>query len=96
MRKSFLNIISFTLMAVFLTTAYTVQAQVRAYRVTDRQVQTLINRIETRTDTFKSQLGRALDRSALNGTSSEDLVNSYVCAGNSIPVNPYRQTFRTS
>jgi len=79
MRKSFLNIITFTLMAVFLSTAtYTTKAQIRAYRVTDRQVQTLISRIETRTDAFKSQLNAALDRSSLNGTQSEDMINSYV------------------
>lgn len=65
-------------MAVLFSAVYSVQAQVRAYRVNDRQVQTLISRIETRTDRFKSLLGRSLDRSTLNGTSAEDSVNSYV------------------
>lgn len=78
MRRLFLNIVSFAFLAVVFSTAYTAQAQVRAYRVSDRQVKTLINRIETRTDTFRNQLNRSLDRSSLNGTSSEDAVNSYV------------------
>jgi len=78
MRKSFLNLFTFIFLAVTFTTAYSVQAQTRAYRVTDRQVQTLINRIETRTDTFRRQLDRSLDRSAINGTNSEDAINSYI------------------
>lgn len=78
MRRLFLNLISFVVLAVSFSTAYTVQAQVNAYRVSDRQVQTLINRIETRTDTFRRQLDRSLDRSSINGTSSEDGINSYI------------------
>lgn len=78
MKKSFLNSINFLLMAVLFSAVYTVQAQVRAYRVSDRQVQSLMSRIETRTDAFKNQLDRSLDRSSINGTNSEDSINSYV------------------
>lgn len=78
MRRSFLNIFTFLFLAVSFTTAYTVQAQVRAYRVTDRQVQNLINRIETRTDVFRRGLERSLDRSILNSTRSEDAINDFV------------------
>lgn len=80
MNRLFLNVFTYLFLAVALTTAATVttQAQVRAYRVNDRQVQTLINRIETRTDTFRRQVDRNLDRSTINGTRTEDSLASYV------------------
>lgn len=77
MRRLFFNLFSLIMLAVVFPTVYSVQAQI-AYRVSDRQVKTLINRIETRTDTFRNQLNRSLDRSSLNGTSSEDAVNAYI------------------
>ncbi len=80
MRKSFLNIVSFVLLAVAFSAAYSVQAQVRAYRVSDRQMRILLSRIEVRTDNFNRELNSALDTSSINGTSSEDAVNSYVSA----------------
>ncbi|MDQ3798767.1 MAG: hypothetical protein M3384_04900 [Acidobacteriota bacterium] len=65
-------------MAITFSTAYTAEAQTRAYRVSDRQVQVLINRIETGTDTFRRQVDRNLDRSAINGTRTEDNLASFV------------------
>jgi hypothetical protein len=56
----------------------TAQAQQRAYRLSDRDVEQNIRRLETRADNFKSSLDAALDRSALNGTRSEDEINQYV------------------
>lgn len=53
-------------------------AQSRAYRATDRQVTTILNRIENKTDTFRSQMDRALDRSSFNNTNTEDMINSYI------------------
>lgn len=50
----------------------------RPYRVNDRQVERTIERLETRTDIFRQSLDEALDRSHLNGTSTEDTINSYV------------------
>jgi signal transduction histidine kinase len=79
MRKSFLNIFTFLFLAVTFTTAYTAQAQVRAYRVTDRQVQTLINRIETRTDNFRSGLDRALDRIIYDAISTLAVPQRLMC-----------------
>ncbi len=55
-----------------------VSAQTRPYRVTDRQVQYLLNRIEQRTDIYKRDLDRSLDRSRLDGSDTEDMVNEYV------------------
>ena len=53
-------------------------ASQRAYRVSDAQVQTLLNRIETRGDTFRTSLDRALDRSRFDNTNRENNVNEFV------------------
>ena len=50
----------------------------RAYRITDQQLDTLIRRIETRTDTFSASLARALDRTRYDGTRAEDDINRFV------------------
>lgn len=51
---------------------------VRPYRVTDGNVQTLLTRLETRTDAYRREINSALDRSILNDTSSENAIVSYV------------------
>ncbi len=51
---------------------------VRPYRATDGNVQTLLVRLETRTDTYKREINSALDRSILNDTGSENAIVSYV------------------
>jgi hypothetical protein len=71
-------IVLFTALIAGLTTAITMQAQVRPYTATDSQVQFLLNRIETRTDTFRRSINTALDASSLNGTDSEDAIVSYI------------------
>ncbi|MGI8494523.1 MAG: hypothetical protein ACR2L1_04315 [Pyrinomonadaceae bacterium] len=49
-----------------------------AYRVSDGDVQNVLRRIETNTDVYKRDLSSSLDRSVLNGTSSEDQINAYI------------------
>lgn len=78
MSRSFLNIFSIILFAGFFVSVNSVAAQTRAYRVSDRQVQTLITRVETRTDSFKDAVNRALDRSRLNNTDREDNVVAFI------------------
>lgn len=79
MKIRILNLFTFALLTIGLTTAtMSVQAQTRPYRVSDRNVQYLLNRIETRTDTYKRDLNRSLDSSRLNNTESEDMVMNYV------------------
>jgi hypothetical protein len=78
MRKLILNVITFAFLAATFSTAYTTQAQVRAYRVSNQQVKSLLARIEVRTDDFRKDVARGLNRSSINGTSSEDSINSYV------------------
>ena len=53
-------------------------ASQRAYRVSDAQVQTLLARIEWRTDNFRTSLNRALDRSRFDNTNRENNVNELV------------------
>ena len=69
-----------TFLALIATFAFvtSAQAQVRAYRVSDRQVETLLARIENRTNTFKDQVDRALDNSNIDGTDQEDSINTII------------------
>ncbi|MFN7945095.1 MAG: YMGG-like glycine zipper-containing protein [Blastocatellia bacterium] len=46
------------------------------YRVSDRQVDQLLRRIENRADAFKASLNASLDRSRINGSSREDEINA--------------------
>lgn len=76
MRNHFLRLFAFIILTFSFTTLS--QAQVRPYTATDSQVQMLLNRIETRTDTFRRSVNTALDNSSLNGTDSEDMIVSYI------------------
>ena len=48
------------------------------YRVSDKQVEELIHRIETQSDVFRKSLDSALDQSRLDGTRREDDINAFV------------------
>lgn len=50
----------------------------RSYTVSDTQLQTLLARIEQRTDVFRRATDRSLDNSGRNGTRSEDTITQYV------------------
>lgn len=79
MRKLIRN--TFATLFMFLVAGLSVDAllaQSRSYRVSDKQVDQLLRRIESRSDNFKSRIDSALDRSSLNGTRSEDYINEYV------------------
>ncbi|CAN5316981.1 hypothetical protein BH10ACI1_BH10ACI1_28340 [soil metagenome] len=71
------NIFTMVLITISVA-AINTMAQTRAYTATDRQVQYLINRIETRTDTFKRNMNTALDQSKLNNTETEDMIFDYI------------------
>jgi hypothetical protein len=68
----------FAFIALIFSLTTGIFAQNRAYRVNDRQLQILINRIETRTNTFRQSLDNALDNSRINGSNREDGINAYV------------------
>lgn len=48
------------------------------YRVTDREVERILRRIEQQSDRFRSALDSSLDKSRLNGTREEDDINRFV------------------
>lgn len=78
MKKQLSKLSIFALFTIFMFAGISVQAQNRPYRVSDRNVQYLLNRIETRTDAYKRELDRALDSSRLNNTDTEDMVMDYI------------------
>ena len=78
MKKQLLQFFALALLITGLMTAVNIEAQTRPYRVSDRQVQNLLNRIETKTDSYKNALDTALDNSSLNGTDREDNINAFV------------------
>jgi hypothetical protein len=78
MKVSFKNIIFFTLIALAVTFSTTAQAQNRAYRASDREVKSVLDRIENRTNDFKNEIDRSLDRSSIDGTRQEDSINQIV------------------
>ena len=48
------------------------------YRVSDREVETILKRIEQQSDRFRSALDSSLDKSRFNGTREEDDINHFV------------------
>jgi len=48
------------------------------YRVTDKEVEEIIHRIEHQSDTFRKSLDSALDKSRFNGSRREDDINAFV------------------
>ena len=78
MTLRFKQLYYFAVISIVFTLNIATFAQTRAYRVTDRQVQTLLNRIENRTNIFRDSVEKALDNSNTNGTFREDGINTYV------------------
>ncbi|MBK7705585.1 MAG: hypothetical protein IPJ30_07335 [Acidobacteria bacterium] len=78
MNTKFKRIYFLVLIALVVSLTTVTFAQTRPYRVRDRQVQTLLNRIETRTDTFRRTIANALDNSNINNTRREDRIDTYI------------------
>ncbi len=78
MNKLFKRIYFLVLIALVVSLNTITFAQTRPYRVRDRQVQTLLNRIETRTDTFRRTMVNATDNSNIDGTRREDRIDTYI------------------
>jgi hypothetical protein len=49
-----------------------------AYRISDRQLDAIIRRVENGADRFRADLGNALNRSTYNGTRAEDNINQFI------------------
>jgi hypothetical protein len=67
---------------ICLATASQLQAQVvgQPYRLSDKEVERILTRIENQTKTFRKSIDSSLDRSRLNGTNREDDINSFIKA----------------
>lgn len=48
------------------------------YRLSDKEVERILHRIEQQSGKFRGSLDRALDRSSLNDTSREDDINAFI------------------
>src|ERR1043165_2824565 len=48
------------------------------YRLTDREVEQILDRIERQSERFQSSLDSSLDRSRLDGTRREDDINAFI------------------
>jgi archaellum component FlaC len=48
------------------------------YRLTDKEIEQILRRIENQSDRFRGRLDSALDNSRLEGTSREDDINAFV------------------
>ena len=75
-----ISLLIFSLGLVLMVGAGTVAGQVlgQPYRVSDREVATLLDRIKKETDTFRKSLKDALNRSRFDRTRREDDINDYV------------------
>jgi hypothetical protein len=70
---------SVALVLAFASLSLTAQAQYsRPYRVSTQQVRQLIQRLETRTETFRTSLSAAVNQSSYDNTRAEDNVNLFV------------------
>lgn len=77
MRKTSLKYIYLLIFTMLCAGIGSASAQ-RAYRVSDSQVRTLIRSIETKTDNFERTVDRALDRSRINNTNSENSIKNLI------------------
>ncbi len=64
--------------AFLLLANFNISAQIRPYRVNDTQVQSVLTRLETRSDNFRREIDRSLDNSRRDGTRAEDNIAQYV------------------
>jgi hypothetical protein len=79
-----MHIKSTFLALLFVITCLAVAAPARAqvvgapYRITDKEVEQILKRIENQSNNFRHSLDASLDRSRLNGTNREDDINSFM------------------
>jgi ABC-type transporter Mla subunit MlaD len=64
----------------FLGVATRAHAQVvgQPYRISDKEVERILHRMENQANKFRHSLDAALDRSRLNGTNREDDINAFI------------------
>jgi hypothetical protein len=77
MKKQLINLVSFMFLLVGMSTIYTVQAQPRYNRNSDRQVINLLTSIESKTSAYKSIVDRENSRGGYNNNRNNE-ISSYV------------------
>ncbi len=78
MKRKLINIVILGLVALGFGTAIDVDAQNRFPAATNRQIETLLVNIETKTDTFRREMDSALDESPINSTRAEDRFSDFI------------------
>jgi hypothetical protein len=68
----------FCVCSALLVTNTKSQVVGQPYRLSDKDVEKIIKRIEQQSDRFRSSLDSALDKSRFNGSNREDDINSFV------------------
>jgi hypothetical protein len=74
----FRRIVSLALVLALAGMSVMAQTQRRAYRTNDRQIQTLLNRLENRSDVFQRSFSDAVNGGRYGGTNRDDNINQTV------------------
>jgi hypothetical protein len=78
MLKRLSMIVCLCALATAFASAVMAQVDGQPYRLSDKDVEKIIHRIEQQSDRFRSSLDAALDKSRFNGTNQEDDINAFV------------------
>jgi DNA mismatch repair ATPase MutS len=75
-----INLIALFFVLTCLGAVTRTQAQMvgQPYRLSDKEVERILHRIENQANAFRRSLDAALDRSRLNGTNREDDINAFI------------------
>ena len=78
--RSKISLIVLVFVMTCLGTVTRTQAQVSGepYRLSDKEVERILHRIEDQANKFRHSLDASLDRSRLNGTNREDDINAFI------------------
>ncbi|MBX7174588.1 MAG: hypothetical protein K1X72_26675 [Pyrinomonadaceae bacterium] len=68
----------FLMMVMFMMGVNNLNIKAQTYRVNDRQIRSLLTRIQQRTDTFKYQINRSFNGYGLNNSRSQNYINQTV------------------
>lgn len=78
MKNKFTSLFAAVLFVFCAASISNISAQVRPYRVTDRQLQNLLTRIDTRTENFRRTVDNSFNTGVLDGTRSEESISGYI------------------
>ena len=76
--KSGLLVLVFVITCLGVATPAQAQVVGQPYRLSDKEVERILHRIENQANKFRHSLDSALDRSRLNGTNREDDINTFI------------------